>query len=127
MCQIDLEYMQTSSFSCYCILVVSIQVFTTPTHGQPSVPWNYGHLCENVFSPGKFDQTNVDNAEDFQLSREESDLRFGPSLISEEVDRAIRDWIPEKNRRSTQWAMSIFHALCRVRGVKEKVKVLSAN
>ena len=30
-----------------------------------------------VVSP---DPTNVDDAEDFQLSREESDVRFGPSL-----------------------------------------------
>ena len=44
---------------------------------------------ENVFSPGNFDPTNVDNAEDFQLLREESDLRFGPSFTGEEVDRAI--------------------------------------
>ena len=44
---------------------------------------------ENVLSPGNFDPTNVDDAEDFQLSREESDLRFGPSLTGEEVDRAI--------------------------------------
>ena len=29
---------------------------------------------ENVFSPGNFDPTNVDDAEDFQLSREESDV-----------------------------------------------------
>ena len=44
---------------------------------------------ENVFSPGNFDPTNVDDAEDFQLSREESDLQFGPSLTSKKVDRAI--------------------------------------
>ena len=53
---------------------------------------------ENVFSPGNFDPTNVDDVEDFQLSREESDLRFGPSLVGEEVDYAIQDWIPEKTR-----------------------------
>ena len=67
---------------------------------------------ENMFSPGKFDPTNVDDAEDFQLSREESDLRFGPSLTGEEVDRTIRDRIPGKTRQSTQWAMSVFRAWC---------------
>ena len=72
---------------------------------------------ENVLSPGNFDPTNVD-AEDFQLLREESDLQFGPSLTSEEVDRAIRDRIPEKTRRSTQWAVNIFLTWCQVRGVK---------
>ena len=82
---------------------------------------------KNVFSRGNFDPTNVDDAEDFQLSREESDLQFGPSLTSEEVDRAIRDRIPEKARRSTQWAVSIFRAWCQVCGVKEKVEVLSVK
>ena len=53
---------------------------------------------ENVFSPGNFDPTNVNDVEDFQLSREESDLRFVPSLIGEEVDHAIQDRIPEKTR-----------------------------
>ena len=48
---------------------------------------------ENVISPGNFDLMNVDDMEDFQLSREESNLRFGPSLIGEEVDHTIRDWI----------------------------------
>ena len=38
---------------------------------------------------GNFDPTNIDDAEDFQLSREESNLQFGPSLTGEEVDRAI--------------------------------------
>ena len=61
---------------------------------------------ENVFSPGNFDPTNVDDAEDFQLSQEERDLQFGLSLTGEEVDRAIRDRIPEKTRRSTQWVVS---------------------
>ena len=82
---------------------------------------------ENVFSPGNFDPTNVDDVEDFQLSREESDLRFGPSLTSKEVDHAIRDRIPEKTRRSTQWAVSIFRAWCQVHGVKKKVEVLSVK
>ena len=76
---------------------------------------------ENVFSLGNFDLTNVDDAEDFQLSREESDLRFGLSLACEEVDRAIRDRIPEKTRRSTQWAVSVFRTWYQVCGVKEKV------
>ena len=44
---------------------------------------------ENVISPGNFDPTNVDDMEDFQLLREESDLRFGPSLISILVARLI--------------------------------------
>ena len=52
----------------------------------------------NVFSPGNFDPTNVDDMEDFQLSQEESDLHFRSSLTGEEVDRAIRDRIPEKTR-----------------------------
>ena len=48
---------------------------------------------------------------------------FGPSLTGEEVDCAMRDWIPEKARQSTQcqWAVS---AWCQVRGVKEKVEVV---
>ena len=77
-----------------------------------------------MFSPGNFDPTNVDNVENFQLSREESNLRFGPSLTGEEVDRTIRDWIPEK---TTQWAVSIFRTWCQVHGVKEKVEVLSVK
>ena len=44
---------------------------------------------ENVISPGNFDPTNVDDMEDFQLLREESDLRFGPSLIGILVARLI--------------------------------------
>ena len=64
---------------------------------------------------------------DFQLSREESNLQSGPNLTSEEVDHAFRDWISEKTRRSTQWAVSVFHIWCQVRGVKEKVEVLSVK
>ena len=47
MCQIVSEYMQTSNFSYFCILVTAIRVFTTPTHGQPSVPWNCGHFARS--------------------------------------------------------------------------------
>ena len=49
-----------------------------------------------------------------------------PSLAGEEVDRAIRDRIPEKTRPSTQWAVSVFRAW-QVCGVKEKVEVLSVK
>ena len=42
---------------------------------------------ENVFSPDSFDPTNVDNAEDFQLSREESNLQC--SSITHELECAI--------------------------------------
>ena len=38
MCQIVSKHMLRSNFSCFCILVAAIQVFTTPT--QASVLWN---------------------------------------------------------------------------------------
>ena len=47
MCQIVSEYMQTSNFACFCILVTAIRVFTTPTHGQPSVAWNCGRFARS--------------------------------------------------------------------------------
>ena len=47
MCQIVSDYMQTSNFSCFCTLVTAIQVFTTPTHGQPSAPWNCGRFARS--------------------------------------------------------------------------------
>jgi len=98
--------------------------------------WGFNQLCfgdgtgvdfNSLVPDDDFDSASIDDAEDFQLSSRKSNERFGRSLTVEEIDRAIRDRVPEKTRRSTQWAMSVFRAWCEVRGVCAKVEALSVK
>ena len=72
----------------------------------------------NAFEFDDF-ETNIDDSEDFNLGSTENSKRFGPPLSEKALGQAIRDRIPEKTQKTTQWAVSVFHAWCDARGVKE--------
>ena len=64
------------------------------------------------FNAFKFDdfESNIDDPEDFNLGSIENSKRFGPPLSEKALalDQAISDRIPEKTRKTTQWAVSVF-------------------
>ena len=53
MCQIDSQYMLTSNFSCFCVLVTVVRVFTASTPEEAQVPLNCDRFarssCANAF------------------------------------------------------------------------------
>ena len=63
-----------------------------------------------------FAAIDLDDAEDFQLSKAQQKARFGVPLNDDDVDRAIASRIPEKTRRQTSWAFSVFRSWCHARG-----------
>ena len=63
-------------------------------------------------------EPNIDDSEDFNLGSTENSKRFGPPLSEDALDQAISDRIPKKTQKTTQWAVSVFHAWCDARGVK---------
>ncbi len=71
--------------------------------------------------------SDLDDAEDFDFSKEENSERFGPPISSEEIDKAILLRIPEKTRRRTEWVDSVFHAWCGALGVVEKITELGTD
>ena len=73
------------------------------------------------FNAFEFDdfEPNIDDSEDFNLGSTENSKRFGPPLSEKALDQATSDRIPEKTRKTTQWAVSVFPAWCDARGVKD--------
>ena len=57
--------------------------------------------------------------EDFNLGSTENSKQFGPPLSEKALDQAISDRIPEKTRKTRQWAVSVFCAWCDACGVKD--------
>ena len=64
-------------------------------------------------------ELNLNDSEDFNLGSTENSKRFGPPLSEKALDQATSDRIPEKTRKTTQWAVSVFRAWCDARGVKD--------
>jgi len=64
-------------------------------------------------------EPNIDDSEDFNLGSTENSKQFGPSLTEKALDQAISDRIPEKIRKTMQWAVSVFRAWCDACGVKD--------
>ena len=59
--------------------------------------------------------TDLDDAEDFQLTNSELINRFGPATSEREVSQAISARVPDKTRRQSSWAISVFHSWCTAR------------
>lgn len=69
----------------------------------------------------------LDDSEDFQLSRSETVARFGSPVTEEELDQAIKNRVPEKTRRATQWAVSVFKAWSEARQIRGSLEKLSTE
>ena len=70
---------------------------------------------------------DFDDKEDFALSNAENLERFGPAISEEAIDQAIRERVPEKTRKATAWAMSVFKTWFDTRGVAGSIDTLSEN
>ena len=70
-----------------------------------------------AFEFGGF-EPNIDDAEDFKLSTSENSKRFGSPLSEKAIDQAISNQVPEKTRKATQWAVSVFCSWCDARGIE---------
>ncbi len=51
---------------------------------------------------------DLDDAEDFQLSKAENSDRFGQPISDEALDEAIANRVPYKTRKATEWVVSVF-------------------
>lgn len=67
--------------------------------------------------------TDLDDFEDFQMTKREQSARFGKAVSARDIDQAIAERIPEKTRRQTAWSMSVFQAWCNV--CKESSDILA--
>ncbi len=70
---------------------------------------------------------DLDDAEDFQLSKAATIERFGPAISTDAIDEAIALRIPEKTKKTTEWVLSVFRSWCGARGVKDRVENLSTE
>ncbi len=53
---------------------------------------------------------DLDDAEDFKLSKADNSKRFGLSMSAKAIDVAIQSRIPEKTRKTTEWVVSVFRS-----------------
>ncbi len=83
--------------------------------------WGFNALNFDEFEP------NIDDSEDFKLTTSENSKRFGSPLSAKAIDRAIADRVPEKTRKTTQWAMSVFRSWCDARSINEPTEKLSSD
>lgn len=58
---------------------------------------------------------DLDDAEDFQLTKSELINRFGPATSERDVSQAIAARVPDKTRKQSSWAISVFHSWCTAR------------
>jgi len=70
----------------------------------------------NAFEFDDF-EPNIDDSEDFNLGSIENSKQFGPPLSEKALDQTFSDRIPEKTRKTTQWAMECRQSVYFVRGV----------
>ena len=70
---------------------------------------------------------DLDDREDFQLTKVQQNERFGLPVSDADVDRAIAERVPEKTRRQTTWAMSVFQSWCSARGEQSDVVAMDAG
>ena len=91
--------------------------------------WGFNQLEFNelLASVRGFEKEDFDDRKDFALSKTESLERFGPAISEEAIDQAIRERVPEKTRKTTAWAMSVFRTWFKTRGVAGSVDELSED
>ncbi len=79
----------------------------------------WGLSQDSIHSP-----PDLDDAEDFQLSKGANVERFGPSMPKDALDEAIRQRIPLKTQKTTQWAVSVFRLFCNAREISDSIENL---
>ena len=67
---------------------------------------------------------DLDDAEDFKLTKTANVKRFGAVLSEGALEQAIKQRIPKKTRQTTEWVLSVFHSWCDARGVAESIEKL---
>lgn len=70
---------------------------------------------------------DFDDREDFQLTKAQQNERFGVPVSDADVDRAIAERFPEKTRRQTAWAVSVFQSWCVARGEQSDIVTMDAG
>ncbi len=66
---------------------------------------------------------DLDDAEDFQLSKVENSDRFGQPIS----DEAIAKTVPYKTRKTTEWVVSVFRSWSVARGIAKGVTELGVD
>ena len=73
-----------------------------------------------------FDDDNGD-IEDFQLTKKQQIERFKQVTSQQDIDKSIDGAIPEKTKRQTSWAFSVYESWCTARSESSLLAEMSAN
>ena len=68
-----------------------------------------------ALAPLDLPMQDLDDQEDFALSKKENEERFGAPVRDNDLARAIEERIPDKTKKTTQWAYSVWQSWCEVR------------
>ena len=79
-----------------------------------------------ALAPLDLPMQDLDDQEDFALSKKENEERFGAPVRDNDLARAIEERIPDKTKKTTQWAYSVWQSWCEVRCVTHDVAVSNA-
>jgi len=73
------------------------------------------------FNAFEFDdfEPNIDDSEDFNREHRKQQTVWTTPIGEGALNQAVSDRIPEKTRKTTRWAVSVFRAWCDARGVKD--------
>ena len=67
-----------------------------------------------ALAPLDLPMQDLDDQEDFALSKKENEERFGAPVRDNDLARAIEERIPDKTKKTTQWAYSVWQSWCEV-------------
>jgi len=69
---------------------------------------------------------DLDDSEDFELSKRQAGRRFGPPVQRVQIRQLIDQRIPVNTKKTTNWCMSVWKSWSKYRGITESIETLSA-
>ena len=80
-----------------------------------------------ALAPLDLPMQDLDDQEDFALSKKENEERFGAPVRDNDLARAIEERIPDKTKKTTQWAYSVWQSWCEVRCVTQPLREMPVS
>ena len=80
-----------------------------------------------ALAPLDLPMQDLDDQEDFALSKKENEERFGAPVRDNDLARAIEERIPDKTKKTTQWAYSVWQSWCEVRCVIQPLREMPVS
>ena len=70
---------------------------------------------------------DLNDAEDFKLSKRQAARRFGPPAQKDQIRQLIDQRIPVNTKKTTNWCMSVWKSWSEYRGITQSIETLSAE